>query len=122
MHVHTAALRNTAKAFRAIVPNAPKFPDDLGLIGMPYSQGRTAFANCLVAHEMAHYRYRGTALESTLKSRVNSAFNSLQESIDQMQKCALLKKLADPVKKDILIKYLSVNSNSLSPADHGAGE
>ena len=108
MHVHTAALRGTAKSFRAIVPNAPKFPDDLGLIGMPYSQGRTAFANCLVAHEMAHYRYRGTALESKLKSRVSSAFNSLPDNIDQMHKDALLKKLADPVKKDILIKQMTL--------------
>ena len=108
MHVHTAALRSTAKAFRAIVPNAPKFPDDLGLIGMPYSQGRTAFANCLVAHEMAHYRYRGTDLERILKSRVSNAFNSLPDNIDQSQRNALVKKLSDPVKKDILIKQMTL--------------
>jgi hypothetical protein len=108
MHVHTAALRNTAKAFRAVVPNAPKFPENLGLIGMPYSQGRTAFANCLVAHEMAHYRYRGTALESTLKTRVSNAFSSLPNNIDQKQRDALHKKLADPAKRDILIKQMTL--------------
>jgi hypothetical protein len=108
MHVHTAALRGTAKAFRAIVPNAPEFPDNLGLIGMPYSQGRTAFANCLVAHEMAHYRYRGTDLERTVKSRVSSAFNSLPDNIDQRQREALVKKLSDPAKRDVLIKQMSM--------------
>ncbi len=75
---------------------------------MPYSQGRTAFANCLVAHEMAHYRYRGTVLESTLKSKVSDAFYSLPDNIDQEQRDALLKKLADPVKKDILIKQMTL--------------
>lgn len=108
MHVHTAALRITADKFRAVVPNAPKFPENLGLIGMPYSQGQTAFANCLVAHEMAHYRYRGTDLETKLKSRVSNAFNSLPENIDQPQREALVKKLSDPVKKDILIKQMTL--------------
>jgi hypothetical protein len=108
MHVHTAALRITAKAFRAIVPNAPEFPKDLGLIGMPYSQGRTAFANCLVAHEMAHYRYRGTVLESRLKLRVSNAFNSLPDNINQTQREVLLKKLSDPAKRDFLIKQMTL--------------
>ena len=61
VEVRTADLGQIATKLRGIVPNAPKFPDNLGLIGIPYSQGRAVFSNCLIAHEIGHYVYRQIA-------------------------------------------------------------
>ncbi len=35
--------------------DGPKFPENLGLIGIPYSQSASLFINCLIPHEMGHY-------------------------------------------------------------------
>jgi hypothetical protein len=99
VQVRTADLKRIAAKFKKIIPDAPEFPPDLGLIGIPYSQGRTAFANCLVAHEMGHYKYRGMPLESNLRKRVDSAFKSLPTNSDQTP---------DVDKKDALIKQLTL--------------
>jgi hypothetical protein len=94
VQVHTSQLRTIAQKFRGVIPDAPPFPEDLGLIGMPYSQARTAFANCLVAHEIAHYRYRGTDLESSLNSKLKpelSVVAASQSSLNQPQRDAMVK-------------------------------
>ena len=63
VQIRTADLRSLSAKIRAIISDSPEFPVNLGLIGMPYSQGRTAFANCLVAHEMGHFVYRDRTFE-----------------------------------------------------------
>ncbi len=73
VQIRTADLRRVAAKIRHIIPGAPEFPSNLGLIGIPYSQGTTAFANCLVAHEIGHYVYRGTNYQGT---SVETAFQS----------------------------------------------
>lgn len=78
--VRTTSLRPIVEKFASIIPNPPSFPPNLGLIGMPYSQGRTAFANCLVAHEMGHYLYRRLPLQKELKSRIDSAVQAFPDS------------------------------------------
>lgn len=78
VEVRTADLGNIASKLRAIVPNAPRFPDQLGLIGIPYSQGKAAFSNCLIAHEIGHHVYRQQALEVPLRSGID---DSLSKSI-----------------------------------------
>lgn len=80
VQIRTADLQNIAAKIRKIIPIAPKFPIDLGLIGIPYSQGGTVFANCLVAHEIGHYRYRGTDLENSLKPKIEDAYRSLPDN------------------------------------------
>lgn len=35
--------------------NAPRIPDGLGIVGLPYSQGSSLFLNCLLFHELGHY-------------------------------------------------------------------
>src|ERR1035441_9550886 len=105
VQVRTADLQNIAAKIRKIIPIAPKFPSDLGLIGIPYSQGGTAFANCLVAHEMGHYRYRGTELENSLRPRIEDAYESLPDKF----KAALDVEFRDAsANKDIAIKRLAL--------------
>jgi hypothetical protein len=76
VQIRTADLRGLSAKVRAIIPDSPEFPVNLGLIGMPYSQGRTAFANCLVAHEMGHFVYRDKALESCIQTEADKALKS----------------------------------------------
>ena len=60
-----------------------EFPDNLGLIGMPYSQGRTAFANCLVAHEMWDISFIEIGYSRTpSKRRADAALKSLFDNYD----------------------------------------
>jgi hypothetical protein len=99
VQVRTADLKRISAKVKKLILDAPEFPPDLGLIGIPYSQGRTAFANCLVAHEMGHYKYRGTKLESSLKARIDAAFKSLPGNSDQKP---------DDASKDALIKRLTL--------------
>jgi hypothetical protein len=83
VEVRTADLGRIASKLRAIVPNAPLFPGQLGLIGIPYSQGKAAFSNCLIAHEIGHYVYRQQALDGPLRSKID---NSLSKVIDNYGK------------------------------------
>jgi hypothetical protein len=41
----------------ARIVDADPFPSNLGLIGMPNSQGHALFLNCLLAHEIGEYAY-----------------------------------------------------------------
>lgn len=99
VQVRTADLNRIATKFKKIIRGAPEFPPDLGLIGIPYSQGRTAFGNCLVAHEMGHYKYRGMPLEHILRQRADLAFKSLPANPGQTQ---------DDDKRDATIKQLTL--------------
>jgi hypothetical protein len=73
VQIRTADLRSLSSKIRSLIPNSPEFPPNLGLIGMPYSQGRTAFANCLVAHEMGHFVYRDKGLDGSLQVEADKA-------------------------------------------------
>lgn len=94
--VRTASLGSIITKFSSIISKPPPFPPDLGLIGIPYSQGRTAFANCLVAHEMGHYRYRRLPLAKKLKARVDEAVRDLPGFEDKADELAdaLINRLA----------------------------
>lgn len=37
---------------------AAPFPEGLGIIGLPYSQGPSLFTNCLLFHELGHYVFQ----------------------------------------------------------------
>ncbi|MGA2351236.1 MAG: hypothetical protein ABSF70_12450 [Terracidiphilus sp.] len=97
VQIRTADLRRIASKLRTIIRGAPEFPNNLGLIGMPYSQGRTAFANCLVAHEMGHFIYREMAVESTLLTEADAALKSLFSNYEQ----------EDQGRKDLWTRYVT---------------
>jgi hypothetical protein len=50
----------------ARIVNANQFPSNLGLIGIPNSQGNALFFNCLLAHEIGEYVYAKQAIEASL--------------------------------------------------------
>lgn len=104
LQIRTADLKRIASKFKKLIPDSPEFPADLGMIGIPYSQGRTAFANCLVAHEMGHYMYRNIKLENDLKARLDTAIKSLVVDPD---------KTPDANAKDALIKRLNLWAEEL---------
>lgn len=69
----------------ARIVDADPLPPDLGLIGMPNSQGNALFLNCLLAHEIGEYAYaKRTDIEAllageaarALKERMGEKFTS----------------------------------------------
>jgi hypothetical protein len=62
-----------AVAQLARVIEAGPFPKDLGLIGIPNSQGNAVFMNCLLAHEIGEYVYAKRGVETAVAARVTAA-------------------------------------------------
>ncbi len=48
------------------------FPNDLGIIGIPYSQGGLLFLNCLFYHELGHYVVEQRNLTDTLRNEADT--------------------------------------------------
>jgi hypothetical protein len=71
--VRASAVRNLGYQLAAIIPNAPRFPNHLGLIGIPYSQSASVFLNTLVAHEIGHFVFQESTTISTLMQPIVSA-------------------------------------------------
>jgi hypothetical protein len=65
LQVKSSHLRTIGDDLSAIV-GASEFPKDLGLIGIPYSQSRSVFLNCLIPHEMGHFVYQTKGFRSAL--------------------------------------------------------
>jgi hypothetical protein len=57
----------------AFIVTAKEFPSGLGLIGIPSTQGRSLFLNCLVAHEIGEYVYSEKSLDDQLRPEVRTA-------------------------------------------------
>jgi len=57
LQVPSGIVKETADSIAALV-HGTRFPPNLGLIGMPYSQSSAFFLNCLLTHEMAHVAYQ----------------------------------------------------------------
>lgn len=51
-------VRDFAAGIAMIVPDAPPFPKDLGIIAHPYSQSSSIFLNFALAHEMGHFVFQ----------------------------------------------------------------
>jgi hypothetical protein len=77
VQVRTADLRRVSAKLKGVIPGAPDFPSNLGLIGIPYSQGTTVFSNCLLAHEIGHFVFRDGNFETVLQAEVDAAFKSI---------------------------------------------
>ncbi len=64
-----------AVAQLARILDAEPFQANLGLIGMPNSQGNALFLNCLLAHEIGEYAYAKRAIDSVLYPEVRVALD-----------------------------------------------
>jgi len=74
LQVVASGVRAIAGQMASIIPNAPSFPSNLGLLGIPYSQGSSVFLNCLIPHEMAHFAYgENGAIRAALLPRLASS-------------------------------------------------
>ncbi|MGO9864539.1 MAG: hypothetical protein ACLPLR_13080 [Terriglobales bacterium] len=51
-------MRERAAEIAAIVPSAPPFPPELGIVAIPYSQSSSLFLNVALAHEMGHFAFQ----------------------------------------------------------------
>jgi hypothetical protein len=56
------------------------FPNDLGLIGMPYSQASGFFLNCLLPHEMGHFIYQEIFFDD-IESEIDKALERMEDEI-----------------------------------------
>jgi hypothetical protein len=65
LQVNPTSIREAARELAFIV-GAEEFPDGLGLIGIPSTQGSSLFLNCLVAHEIGEYVYAEKVLDNQL--------------------------------------------------------
>jgi hypothetical protein len=81
LQVDPSSIREVLAELARVVDVQP-FPESLGLIGIPNSQGNSLFINCLLAHEIGEYVYAerkiepklGAEIKEALRSRVGKAF------------------------------------------------
>lgn len=71
-HRHTG-LKNAYIQLRNIVPDAPEFPDGLGFIGIPYSQGSNFFTNLVIFHELGHFVFEESSKADGLSGAIDDA-------------------------------------------------
>jgi hypothetical protein len=56
------------------------FPRQLGLVGIPYSQGDGFFLNCLLPHEMAHFVYQEDA-GINIEDEIDNALERMEKDL-----------------------------------------
>jgi hypothetical protein len=72
LQVSPSWIRGTVDRLAGIV-GADSFPEELGLIGIPYSQGSALFLNCLLAHEIGEYVFDLRKLYAVLRPEIEIA-------------------------------------------------
>jgi hypothetical protein len=91
LQVRASWIAQLAQKIAAIIPGAPQFPADLGLIGIPYSQSSAVFLNALIPHEMGHFVYQRLNKSSDLQAHIYSAlqvaFGATSISSDDTRWC-----------------------------------
>jgi len=76
LQVNPTSIREAARELAFIV-GAQEFPERLGLIGIPSTQGNSLFLNCLVAHEIGEYVYAEKSLDNYLQPEAEVALEEL---------------------------------------------
>jgi hypothetical protein len=71
-------VRQLAVQISKIVDGPPIFPDDLAIVGLPYSQSNAVFLNTLLAHEMGHFSFQKRSEQQRLSAPFNTIFNRHQ--------------------------------------------
>jgi len=80
--IGAGSMRERASEIAGIVPHAPSFPKDLGIIAHPYSQSSSIFLNFALAHEMGHFVFQ----EGRKASRIRPAIvKALKASMKNMK-------------------------------------
>ncbi len=72
--LHSNYVRRLATQISMIVAGAPTFPDDLAIVGLPYSQANAVFLNSLLAHEMGHFSFQKRNEEQKLAAPLTAVF------------------------------------------------
>jgi len=94
LQVNPSSIRTTLKELAFIVAAEEGFPAGLGLIGIPSTQGKSLFLNCLVAHEIAEYVYAENSLNNLLQPEAEVALQGVlgqeYESRDKTQKSSCI--------------------------------
>lgn len=75
LQVVATGIRDTISGIASIT-GGKSLSDDLGLIGIPYSQAQSVFLNCLIAHEMAHFVFGEKQLRNALAPKIITALNT----------------------------------------------
>jgi hypothetical protein len=73
IQVYAGFFYEHAEKIRNAIPDAPQFPANLAVIGLPYSQDSTVFPNCHLAHELGHHVGSDINLRGNLESESNAA-------------------------------------------------
>ena len=77
LHLNTSAVRSLTGQLSSLIPGGQDFPSDLGLIGIPYSQGSTLFINCLIPHEIGHYVYQELKASDQLLPSIGTSISAV---------------------------------------------
>jgi hypothetical protein len=72
--LHSNYVRQLATQISMIVSAAPGFPEDLAIVGLPYSQAKAVFLNALLAHEMGHFSFQKRDERKRLSSPLTAVF------------------------------------------------
>lgn len=76
LQIKSSWITELAAQLQAIIPNAPPFPANLGLIGIPYSQSSAVFLNALIPHEMGHFVYQRLNKAAALEPDIIAALDA----------------------------------------------
>ena len=71
--VRVSAMKETADKLKSIIPDQPAFQENLGLIGIPYSQSSSLYLNCLICHEMGHFAFQRSNIKDKLLPDIERA-------------------------------------------------
>ncbi|MGA8429254.1 MAG: hypothetical protein WB729_05505 [Candidatus Sulfotelmatobacter sp.] len=70
--------------------HGPTFPEQLGLIGIPYSQSSSLFMNCLIPHEMGHYVFADAGLGAKFRPTIEQQLvNNLGSQMTPLERIAV---------------------------------
>jgi len=73
----------------------PRFPEKLGLIGIPYSQASSMFMNCLIPHEMGHYAFGELSLGLKFKVQIeHELISRLGKQLQASERLQIVDRLA----------------------------
>ena len=75
------SVRDFAAEIATIVPDAPEFPKDLGIIAHPYSQSSSVFLNIALAHEMGHFAFQEGAEADQIKPKIIKALKAATDGM-----------------------------------------
>lgn len=83
-----ADLRDLAKRLQSKVNGYPPLPKEIGLLMFPYCGAKEVLVNCDLFHEMGHYIYETTDLESKIRSDIAThlaAFIEQEQLLNEIQ-------------------------------------